>query len=201
MIPFFGDETDDAEYIQLVSDISNGLLVQSKVAGVFTVKIRDWFGPKWLGFAGKVMGALGVHQRLTVSLPPFHPNRVLSQRFYSWHPEEGQYVKAWPPVHLHVYQESSRNLKRYLKNHVESGALIWFTSGSKDSGNGALMVYLRKQDTTAIFYIGMTRGKNGWSYRNEMVSDIELSTWQAIGQKERLKLEPILLQEQTPLFN
>ncbi len=114
-IPLFGDETDDAIFLETADDIINGMLLETKVAGISVVKIRDWFGPKWLGFAGKKMGAIRIYG-LPLRMPPFHPKRVLSQRFYVFNPDSLVYEKNWPPFRLHPEQPSEQNLERHFRD-------------------------------------------------------------------------------------
>lgn len=126
-IPIFSDETDDETFIEIVSDVVNGMLLDTKGAGVSVVKIRDWFGPKWLGFSGKKLGAFGV-RAIPLTIPPFHPNRVLSQRFYAYSPDLLSYEKVWPPFSLHIQQPSEENFRRRFYNYCYSGAFVWYSS-------------------------------------------------------------------------
>lgn len=190
-IPVFGDETDDAAFLEIVSDTVNGMLLETKVAGVSFVKIRDWFGPKWLGFSGKKMGAFGVHD-YPLNIPPFNPNRVLSQRFYVFSPDSMSYERNWPPFRLHPNQPSEENFHRYFARYVGSGAFIWYSSDSTRTGNGALMIYLTRHEKILSGYLGLERASNGeWKARSFRVEgrDIPLELfkrWQESGRTVRL---------------
>ncbi len=192
-IPVFGDETDDETFIEIVSDVVNGMLLATKVAGVSVVKIRDWFGPKWLGFSGKKLGALGISAaRLTI--PPFHPNRVLSQKFYAYHADSLAYEKVWPPFLLHIHQHSEDNFKRRVAKYIPSGALVWYSSDSARTGNGALMIYVTIDKQFRCGYFRLERDHDGiWRARSYAKGSRQIpieifESWQRIGRAERLNI-------------
>lgn len=159
-IPLFGDETDDAIFLETIGDIFNGMLLETKVAGISLVKIRDWFGPKWLGFSGKIMGAIGVNAA-ELTLPPFNPKRVLSQRSYAFNPNSLAYEKSWLPFRLHPEQSSQENFHRRFAHYVSSGAFVWYSSDSARTGNGALMIYVTRHQQILSGYLGLTRLQSG----------------------------------------
>lgn len=69
-------EQDDAhDFVALVEQSVNGILRQNAPLSLVLIKVDNWFGPMWLGFSGKILGAIGVWQpKLTI--PPFVPNRI-----------------------------------------------------------------------------------------------------------------------------
>lgn len=190
-IPIFGDETDDETFTEIVSDVVNGMLLDAKVAGISVVKIRDWFGPKWLGFTGKKLGAFGVHD-FPVAIPPFHPNRVLSQRFYAYHSNSLTYEKIWPPFRLHIHQHSEDNFERRLYKYFRSGAFAWYSSDSARTGQGALMIYVTIEKNIRCGYFGLERvGDRCWRARSHALSGRQIpievfENWQREGRAERL---------------
>ncbi len=112
MIELIPDFQDDADFVEVVQHIVNGAASFYRPAAVYVVRINTWFDHKWLRFSGKVMGALGVWKE-PLTIPPFHPRRVLSQNYYLWNPIEEDYFKANERGgRLHGYQTSSRNLRR-----------------------------------------------------------------------------------------
>jgi hypothetical protein len=136
--------------VKTIERIVNGCAHHYKPAGFYLIRVRGWFDHKWLGFAGKRHGQVGVwNSRLT--LPPFNPNRVLSQRFYVWSPQDKGYARSTGWARIHQHQHSSDNLRRYVGRVGRSVALAWFCSDTLKSGKGSLMVYVRTP-----------RGINGW---------------------------------------
>ena len=190
-IPIFGDETDDELFLEIVDDAVNGMLLQTKVAGVSVVKIRDWFGPKWLGFSGKKLGAVGVRS-VPLTIPPFHPHRVLSQRFYAYHADSLAYEKVWPPFRLHLRQSSEENFKRRMAQYLYSGAFVWYSSDSARTGQGALMIYVTIAKNFRCGYFGLERADDGqWRARSFRVNSREIplevfELWRNAGRAARL---------------
>ena len=72
-------EQDDApDFVFAVERLTEGLLLRDKPRSIILIKIDNWFGSRWLAFSGKVMGAFGFRSN-TLTVPPFVPNRVISQ--------------------------------------------------------------------------------------------------------------------------
>jgi hypothetical protein len=143
-------ENDDApEFIAEIERLVQGLIRLHKPESLIVLKIDGWFGSKWRGFSGKVLGALGVWKdRLTI--PPFVPNRVLSQRKYiapTYHEIDGG-----RPIHIKT--ASIGALSRFVKDVAPRAALVWYSGNSKESGRGSLMAYLPDDDFDGTWYTG-----------------------------------------------
>src|SRR5579864_610502 len=116
-------ETDDApEFIAEIQQLVQGLVRLHKTETLIVVKIDGWFGSRWLGFSGKVLGSLGVWKdRLTI--PPFVPNRVLSQRKYIA-PAYHEIDRGHP---IHIKTTSNGALSRFVKDVAPRTALVWYS--------------------------------------------------------------------------
>jgi len=78
MIRILPNTDDDPEFIEIITNILQLEIDNNRPSTVYLTNIDGWFDYKWLSFSGKVLGAIGIWwNRLT--LPPFHPNRVLTQ--------------------------------------------------------------------------------------------------------------------------
>jgi hypothetical protein len=67
MFPIAPLENDDSEFLELASHIAGQVIQQFRPVDVFLIRTDHWFGTKWLGFSGKMLGALGVTKcRLTL---------------------------------------------------------------------------------------------------------------------------------------
>ena len=139
MIPLHRSDDDDPGFMDQVEWIVLGCLEEYKPAEVYTTRIRDWFDYKWCYFSGKTLGALGVSKFTDLTLPPFVPNRVLSQDHYDRVPSNF-YEQSDAPA-LHIHQESAENFQRFVRRTTNDGTLFWFSSGSATSGRGSMMVY------------------------------------------------------------
>ena len=134
---------DSTDFVQQVELITHGVLCRYKPETFFLIKIDNWFGSKWLGFSGKALGALGVWSKPydkpadNITIPPFVPNRVVSQRkFVATAFEE---IDGGGPVHKHI--KSTHALHRKARLVLPNAALMWYSGNSSAAGRGAVMVY------------------------------------------------------------
>src|SRR5688572_837633 len=72
-------ETDDPRFLRIAEELLAGLMRQRAELDLIAVKIRDWFGPKWLPFTAGTRGDQGEYAT-EAHLPAFVPSRVVSQR-------------------------------------------------------------------------------------------------------------------------
>lgn len=108
---------------------------------IYVLRIDNWFGKRWVGFAGKLLGALGVNYRAELTIPPFVPNRVLDQTCYEL-TEAGEYVAVDSGAPVHIAQTSSASFRRKVSELFPDGALIWFSSNSKTNRRGSILAYV-----------------------------------------------------------
>jgi hypothetical protein len=140
MVTLIAREHDDSSFIVLVSRTLNGAILCYKPTEIYVVQIDNWFDHKWRAFSGKAVGAVGVwNTRLTV--PPFEPNRVISQLHYRADEKKPETHVLQPAKDLHLHQWSSSNLQRFLKQFTESGLFIWYSGNTLNNSTGSLMVY------------------------------------------------------------
>lgn len=116
---------------------------------VTVVQIDNWFGPRWLGFAGKFMGAAGMRATVpcrSLPAPPFRPSRVIALHEFRRNTDGTYAVAERPPSLLHVEKNGgeTRRIRR-------PGLYCWFSGSTESNTTGCLMVY----DVTAA-------GSNGW---------------------------------------
>ena len=127
---------DSHDFIAIIEGLVNGLLAVEAPPSLKLIKIDNWFGPKWLGFSGKVLGALGVSMpKLTI--PPFVPNRVVSERELAG--PSCEEIEDGGLIHLSV--PSSVALTRKAVEVVPKALLFWYSGGSQNSGRGSAMAY------------------------------------------------------------
>ena len=149
---------DDSGFLEKAQWIVNGCVKEYKPGEVYIVRIRDWFDYKWCYFSGKVLGALGVSKFVDSTLPPFVPNRVVSQDHYD-QIAEGVYQGSDAPP-LHIRQTSEANFQRFLRRTTNNGMLIWISAGSKASGRGSVMVYNVSSDMKQGWHVTFLRKAN-----------------------------------------
>ena len=154
---FFAESepTDDPQYLEWVEAVITGVHEALKTDLFFVVKIDNWFGKRWLGFSGKVLGAFGVGKK-KLTLPPFIPARVVSQhRFGQAGTDPGRQNQ------LHVRQLSSQNLQRYTEIVLKDASAFWYSGGSASNGRASFMAYVSTPDGHWPWYVSLRR-KETW---------------------------------------
>jgi hypothetical protein len=132
---------DDSGFLEQMQWIIFGCLGQYQPAELYVIRIRDFFDYKWCYFSGKKLGAAGVSSFGDLTLPPFVPNRVISQDHYDRVGTSGDVYKASDSAPLHILQPSEANFKRFIRRTMNNGTAIWISGGSRATGRGSIMVY------------------------------------------------------------
>ena len=153
-------QPDDApEFVDLVERTLCGILRRYAPPVVILIKIDNWFGSRWLGFAGKFLGAAGVTLNVNkgrtsgIRIPPFVPERVLSQRrFVAPAFDE---IDAGEPIHKHVPSRTA--LRRKIAVEAPGQAIIWYSGNSEVNGRGALMAYIPFDDSYWPWFVDIKK--------------------------------------------
>ena len=132
---------DSAEFIEKARAIAIGVAQEYESARLYVIRIDNWFGPKWMHFAGKFTAgkgaAIGVHKS-PLHVPPFVPHRVVGERVFAG-PDYEKTVAAAP---LHIEIPSKLALQRRIEDIDKDAAFLWFSGESEAQKRGAVMVYL-----------------------------------------------------------
>lgn len=147
-------EGDDPAFIDRVGAIFEGALRASAPAELWIVRIDGFFDARWFRFAGKMLGALGVHTTEELVLPPFHPHRVVDETRVV---DEARVVtragaSAQHAARLHRAQPSEANLQNVLTRGDRSAAFLWFSSESAQHGVASAMSYVVDGADSAAWY-------------------------------------------------
>lgn len=141
MFELHTDATDDPGFVSAVNGLLRGAVLITEPRRLTVVKTDNWFGRCWLGFSYKVIGAIGVAHRPPTVIPPFVPNRVVSQSVFTAD-SGGTYRQDPCAADLHVRQTSMDNGRRKLSGLVADSALVWWSGCSAASGRGSVMAYV-----------------------------------------------------------
>ena len=142
MIKLHRTSQDATGFIDTVEAVATGMLRESASPRFVAVQIDNWFDQKWLRFSGKMLGAFGVWKSGEhLTLPPFVPNRVLSEAWWARAPEEDDFrwQEESTPLHSRMWPEQNRN--RGVASTVGGATLLWYSGNSIAAGRGAIMVY------------------------------------------------------------
>jgi hypothetical protein len=163
---------DSAEFVARARALAIGVARDRQPARLYLIRIDNWFGPRWMHFAGKVtVGkhfAAGIH-KTRLHVPPFVPHRVVAERVFAG-PEYEETVVA-PPLHIEC--PSKQALTRRIADIDKDAAFLWFSGTSEEQKRGAAMVYLpfAVDETdrgrvgfrrTGAFYVGLSQRESGW---------------------------------------
>jgi hypothetical protein len=169
---------DSAEFMEKARALAIGVARDYEPARLCVIRIDNWFGPKWMHFAGKFTAgkrprgfptaAIGVH-KTRLHVPPFVPSRVVGQRVFVG-PDYEETVAAAP---LHIECPSQQALSRRIADIDKAAAFLWFSGESEAQKRGSVMVYLPIAfDATAhrrdrvhndgAFYVGSSQREGGW---------------------------------------
>lgn len=169
---------DSVEFMAKARALAIGVAQDYEPAHLYVTRIDNWFGPKWMHFAGKFTAgtrlrglptaAIGVH-KTRLHVPPFVPSRVVGQRAFVG-PDYEETVAAAP---LHIECPSKQALSRRIADVDKDGAFLWFSGESVAQKRGSVMVYLPDAfDANALrrialrgreaFYVGFSQRAMGW---------------------------------------
>jgi hypothetical protein len=154
MIEIVCQESDDPEFTSTLNRFVQNVLDRYRPESVVVVQIKNWFGPRWFKFSGKMLGALGVRKE-PLTVPPFIPARVLSEAHFRR--TGARYVPEKAKTPLHICQRSSSNLQRRVANFGPKTAFVWYSSGSEGNGRASLMSYLPTSASHRPLYLQFGR--------------------------------------------
>jgi hypothetical protein len=179
------EDGDQDEFVEQVGAIVDGVVRELDPPQVHVIKIDSWFSQRWHGFSGKVLGAVPLHDRVELRVPPFIPSRVISQRDYV-RAEGGGHARC-PEPRIHIYQTSADNLRRVVSDMYPGAALFWWSGATRAHGRGSLMAYVPHEPVTvdkvatahSAWYAELARAASGsWRVSKTVgVSPVELERW------------------------
>ena len=149
---------DHPQFISNIEIFIQASLDKWKPTDLYLTRIDNWFDDKWIKFSGTYIHELSIWQHEEVTVPPFHPNRVIDCSYFRL--EKGSYKAREIARPLHIYQASTDNLNRKIADFTENGLFIWYCGNSRINKRGVLMGYLLKDQECYTFYISLTADKN-----------------------------------------
>lgn len=164
------DIEDAPEFIKSINEIIVGFVDKFQVDEICLIKIKNWFGHKWLNFSGKsvvqfhgggfITSALQDEWREKTTVPPFNPNRVLQEIFYRIKQTDNRIFEE----SLHKAKSSNDNIHNRIANYTKNGMFIWYSSNTKINQKGSLMIYRVKENLVETCYASF-ENINGWKIK------------------------------------
>lgn len=161
MIELNFTQDDDVDFIKTSSNLIEGCAIKNDICRLHIVHIDNWFGERWLGFKGKYIGAAGCHSRSlkeALVIPPFHPNRVLSEDEYIITNTAIEKRPVDDNKVLHYYRTSGENLDMTITN---DGIYAWYSAKTSKNSQGSVMIYIVDNGKYSAFYT-MFEKKECW---------------------------------------
>ena len=159
MINLASTTRDDPVFRRIVSRVINDTVRRQASPLVYVVQLDGWFDHKWERFAGVVFSQVGVWLDTPLRVPPFHPNRVLSETCLQ-RDDSGPDYTLRDSAPLHIRQWSIHNLQRRLEDIACPGIYVWYSGNTKAAGRGSIMVYSLNNDNQAAWYASLFKSKH-----------------------------------------
>lgn len=163
------DNSDAPEFQEMMSFIIHKLVQTLQPNEISIVRINNWFDHKWLNYSGKqiqkfdsathpnIPFVLEPYWNNEVTIPPFHPNRVLSESKFRKTGTKGETFEQA----FHVFQESSKSNSNLISRRTNNGLCIWISSNTITNKQGSIMVYQIKNAQIETWYASMEE-KGKW---------------------------------------
>ncbi len=148
---FAADNDDAPEFLAEVQTLTDRLLHAFAPPAIVVIKIDNYFGKKWLHFSGKLhcgRAAVGIWKK-SLNVPPFVPNRVVSQSAFAGLAYDEPI--STNPIHIHA--ESKNALRRYVADVAHGAAIVWYSGQSKKTGQGSMMAHFPTADGYWPLYV------------------------------------------------
>ena len=155
------DNTDAEGFKEIVDDVVDELLQTLKPDEISIIRIKNWFDHKWLNFTGKqilkydtkthpgIPFVLEPFWNKEITIPPFSPNRVLSESLYRLKEVQNSRFEEI----FHITQVTTDNRNNFVANRTKNGLCIWISSNSVLNRQGSMMVYQVKGSEIVTWYI------------------------------------------------
>jgi hypothetical protein len=139
-------ENEDEQFVSLVRNLINGVVLTTRPKVYCVVRVDNWFGDRWLNFTGKILGQLGVRKHGRTTFPPFVPSRLRNYAMFEWSDEKNDYVDVENPPLVHKWQRSMQNFQNFVDRAYPDSAFFWFSGNTKANSRGSVMGYVTKYD-------------------------------------------------------
>jgi len=162
---------DDSDFVNLVSHFVNHYVNVYAASAVHVVHIDNWFGDRWLGFRGKMLGAVGARNRRVndckLPAPPFKPSRIISA--LEFHVQADNTYKMVSNSIAGLHADKAGDVFWYL---TRPGIYCWYSGNTITNTTGSLMIYDVTREGSSGWYIGFDR-KSDWRPTNAKNVSIE----------------------------
>jgi len=178
------DGNPDREFLEIVDTVADHTMNEMDCRDLFLVQIDNWFDHKWLGFSGmgRVPSPLSFLSMMpantaqkdrfysvpasfwkkTITLPPFTPNRILSQMHFQ-RSHSGGFIRCESllPQQKEKSKRGSVNLARRIQEISDSGVFLWYSSNALQNGAASILIYISTENGVWPIFVSF-RFNAGW---------------------------------------
>lgn len=147
MVELLSEQGDDTAFLALIERIVNGAITILEMREAYLVHVDNWFDHKWLGWWSR----WGHRDLQELYVPPFNPNRVLSQKHFICEGESLSWALTGKGKPLHVRQPGRHASAQKLNQVSKSAAFIWYSGNTISNGVGSMMLYLSGSENYAWY--------------------------------------------------
>ena len=167
------DKGDAVTFIGFINKIVAMLVFQYGIKEIRYIKIDNWFDHKWLNYSGKAVvhfdfgglkkfddrnnSALDSQWKEKITVPPFHPNRVVYERYFRKTPVKNKVFE----YAIHNKINSNDNIHNRIDRYTSNGLFVWFSSNSAINQKGSLMIYRVQEEEIQTWYATF-ENKGSW---------------------------------------
>jgi len=155
-------DIDDPSFIALANSFVSHYLELHRPDRIVFVHVDNFFGERWLGFAGKFNGIAGIRQRRgklgnNIATPPFRPSRIVSTTGFM-DIQSGNFTSD--PTTLHVEKNGG------IVWRLDRPALyFWYSGNTMANTTSSLMIYDITKDGQNAWYVQFDRKDDGgWQF-------------------------------------
>jgi hypothetical protein len=158
---------DDPGFVSAINRVIADLIARTRPRDVFVVQVADPFGDRWCGTGGRFLGerqAQTVVSREIPTLPPFPPERILSEEAFRLALDFVTYVRNNDAEPLHVHGLKGKAYQRELSMFTEAGLFIWYSGGTGTGNRGTVMAQVVTPEYTDVWHASLVRTLSGWEF-------------------------------------
>lgn len=171
-------ESDDPLLVAAFEDLVQLISMHPIKDEAFIVRVDNWFDDKWYGYSGKRavhidsgMPNSALNTQIVpvwkgledVTVPPFSPNRILSESHFKW-VDDGYQRREFSDRRIHTTSKrrSGENLKNRLIDISASCLFVWFAANSRANGRSSALFCRTHDGLVHGWYMSFRQAPEEW---------------------------------------
>lgn len=165
---------DHHGFVWTIDKIANSVISKYLPDDIYMIRMKNGFDFKWVEFSGVANFQLG-EWRDYLTIPPFKPDRVVSQVTYR-KDEYNQYNKidASP---LHEMNSDSSDLRKRISSLTQSGIFVWWSGNTVFNKKGCQLIYIRHRNKSLAWYVSFWKGDKWDIFKSKGIAKSEIEAF------------------------